>query len=116
MFWFSCFPLKIEDSDGAPIRAVAWFERFNVFGGADVRVHFKKLDPNNVVNYVYNIASYQFENDFPIQSGETIDSMDQNGDMQMTPQWRSQYEDSLIGPKRVVLDINCGEYAGGDRE
>ena len=26
LFWFSCCPLKIEDSDGAPIRAIAWFE------------------------------------------------------------------------------------------
>ena len=26
LFWFSCFPIKIGDSDGAPIRAVAWFE------------------------------------------------------------------------------------------
>ncbi len=26
LFYFSCFPLKIEDCDGSPIRAVAWFE------------------------------------------------------------------------------------------
>ena len=26
LFWFSCFPLKIPNSDGSPIRAVAWFE------------------------------------------------------------------------------------------
>lgn len=26
LFWFSCFPLKIENSDGSPVRAVAWFE------------------------------------------------------------------------------------------
>ena len=26
LFWFSCFPLKIRDFDGSPIRAVAWFE------------------------------------------------------------------------------------------
>lgn len=26
LFWFSCFPLKIADCDGSPIRAVAWFE------------------------------------------------------------------------------------------
>ena len=26
LFWFSCFPLKIEKCDGSPIRAVAWFE------------------------------------------------------------------------------------------
>ncbi len=25
LFWFSCFPLKISDCDGAPARAVAWF-------------------------------------------------------------------------------------------
>ena len=25
LFDFSCFPLKTEKSDGAPIRAVAWF-------------------------------------------------------------------------------------------
>lgn len=26
LFWFSCFPLKIPNSDCSPIRAVAWFE------------------------------------------------------------------------------------------
>ncbi|MGN0267457.1 MAG: cyclase family protein [Lachnospiraceae bacterium] len=26
LFWFSCFPLKIKNSDGSPIRAIAWFE------------------------------------------------------------------------------------------
>ena len=26
LFWFSCAPLKIEDCDGSPIRAIAWFE------------------------------------------------------------------------------------------
>ena len=26
LFWFSCFPLKLKDCDGSPIRAVAWFE------------------------------------------------------------------------------------------
>ena len=25
LFWFSCFPLKLEQADGSPIRAVAWF-------------------------------------------------------------------------------------------
>lgn len=88
---------------------------FNVFGGADVQVHFKDMDPNYVVNYVYNVASYQFDNDFPVKSGETIDSIDENGDMQMEPQWSVQYEESLVDPLRTVLDINCGEYAGGNR-
>ena len=86
-----------------------------VFGGADVQVHFKELDPNHVVNYVYNIACYQFDNDFPIKSGETIDSIDENGKIQIALQWSVQYETALIDPERTVLDINCGKYAGGSR-
>ena len=88
---------------------------FHVFGGADVQMHFKGLEPNHVVNYVYNIASYQFDNDFPIESGETIDSLDVNGNMQYDPQWKVQYEDAIIPPVRTVLDVNCGKFAGGNR-
>lgn len=88
---------------------------FYVFGGADIQVHFKNMDPNKVVNYVYNIASYQFNNDFPIVSGDTIDSIDEKGKMNAEIQWNVQYENSLIDPVRTVLDINCGEFAGGNR-
>lgn len=27
LFWFSCFPLKLENCDGTPIRAIAWFNQ-----------------------------------------------------------------------------------------
>ena len=26
LFWFSCYPLSLENCDGSPIRAIAWFE------------------------------------------------------------------------------------------
>lgn len=26
LFWFCCLPLKLENCDGSPIRAIAWFE------------------------------------------------------------------------------------------
>ena len=26
LFWFICFPLKLKDGDGSPVRAAAWFE------------------------------------------------------------------------------------------
>ena len=26
LFWFSCFPLRLDNCDGSPVRAVAWFE------------------------------------------------------------------------------------------
>lgn len=89
---------------------------FYTFGAADVQVHFHGLDPNHVVNYVYNIASYQFGADFPVKSGDTLDSLDAQGNMVWEPQWHAQYENSLIQPIRTVLDVNCGEYAAGTRE
>ena len=39
-----------------------------------------------------------------------------DGDMDRSIQWKCQYEDALIQPKRPVLDINTGEYAAGNRE
>lgn len=89
---------------------------FYAFMAADVQMHFHGLTPDNVVNYVYNIADYQFENEFPIKSGETVDSLDENGKIQWEPQWKTQYENSLIDPPRTVLDINCGQYAAGQRK
>ncbi len=88
---------------------------FYAFGGADVQLHFHDIDPNHAVEYVYNIASYQFNNDFPVKSGETIDGINGNGRIARDIQWRAQYENSLIQPIRTVLDINCGKYAAGQR-
>ena len=88
---------------------------FYPFGAADVQMHFHGIDPNFVVNYVYNLASYQFDNEFPIKSGDTVDSIGADGSMQWEPQWKAQYEDALIQPVRTVLDVNCGEYAAGNR-
>ncbi len=88
---------------------------FYAFGAADVQLHFRGIDPNHAVEYVYNIASYQFDNAFPVKSGETIDGIDGNGRIAQNIQWRAQYENSLIQPVRAVLDINCGKYAAGQR-
>ena len=88
---------------------------FYAFGGADVQLHFHGLDPNRAVEYVYNIASYQFSGEFPVKSGDTIDGLE-NGRIAQHIQWKTQYEDSLIQPIRPVLDINCGEFAAGRRD
>ncbi|MCH5203990.1 MAG: DUF4261 domain-containing protein [Oscillospiraceae bacterium] len=102
---------RIEDSEDFVVDTLGFF----AFGGADVQVHFHGMKPDDVVNYVYNIASYQFDADFPIKSGDTIDGLDENGKISQEIQWKTQYEDSLIQPVRAVLDINCGEYAAGNR-
>lgn len=87
-----------------------------MFGEADVQLHFRGIDPNYAVRYAYNIASYQFDECFPIHNGETLDGLDENGNICMDIQWKARYEESLIQPVRVVLDVNCGEFAAGKRE
>lgn len=84
-------------------------------GLPDVQYHFCGLDPNRVVNHAYNVASYLFDKDAPIKSGETIDGL-LEGNMSREVQWRCQYEDALIQPVRCVMDICPGEYAAGNRE
>lgn len=101
----------INNSDDMIVDTLGFF----AFGAADVQLHFRGIDPNHAVEYVYNIASYQFDNEFPVKSGETIDGIDGNGRIVQNIQWRAQYENSLIQPIRAVLDINCGKYAAGQR-
>ncbi len=86
------------------------------FGAPEVQLHFHGLDPNHVVNYVYNITSYQFEREFPIENGETIDGLGADGNIARDVRWTAQYENSLVQPIRLVLDVNCGEYAAGQRD
>ena len=102
---------RIENSDDFVVDTLGMF----AFGAPDVQVHFRGLKPDDVVNYVYNVASYQFSSDFPVKSGDTIDGLDESGDISADIQWKAQYENSLIQPVRMVLDINCGEYAAGAR-
>ncbi len=81
----------------------------------DLQYHFHGMDPNQVVNHAYNMASYIFANDNPIKDGDTIDSIE-NGEMNMAVQWQCHYEDALIQPARQVIDVYMNEYAAGNRE
>ena len=80
----------------------------------DLQYHFHDVNPNEVVNHAYNLLSYIFDEDNPIENGDTIDGL-LNGKMSQEIQWTVQYEDSLIQPVRTVIDINMGEYASGNR-
>ena len=80
----------------------------------DLQYHFHDIDPNWIVNHAYNLASYILDNDNPIMDNETINGV-LDGNMSRDVQWKCQYEDSLIQPKRIVLDINMGQYASGNR-
>ena len=66
------------------------------------------------IYYLYSVLYYIFEDDNPIDDGQTIAGLE-NGDMNPDIKWKVQYEDSLIQPVRTVIDINMGEYASGTR-
>ena len=78
-------------------------------GLPDVQYHFHDLDVNRLVNHAYNLAIYQFQNDAPIKSGDTVD------DIEGKERWKCQYESALIQPKRILLDVETGKNASGNR-
>lgn len=102
----------IEDTDEMLVDSLGMY----LLGLPEVQLHFRALDANFVVNYAYNLLDYQYENDFPIESGDVLDGIGADGNISENVHWRAQYENSLIQPIRPVLDINCGENAAGSRE
>lgn len=81
----------------------------------DLQYHFHGMNPNWVVNHAYNLLCYQYLNNAPIKSGETVDGV-ADGHMEQSIQWPCHYENALIQPAREVLDICMNEYASGGRE
>jgi hypothetical protein len=76
----------------------------------DLQCHFRDLDPNDVAGVLYNTAIHIAENGPVVESGHTVAGT--------TPgsKWQCQFENSLLDPKRELLDLNPGPpYAAGNR-
>lgn len=84
-------------------------------GKPDVQCHFHTLSPDNVVNYLYNIASFICQSDEKIKDNDTIDGFD-GDEISEEVRWVCRYEDSMAQPMRPVIDINPGKYSAGNRE
>lgn len=97
---------NIQDSDAMVVDTIG----LTALDLPDIQCHFHNLDPNDVVRFVGNIASYLFQEGDIINDGETID-----GFAPPHARWICQHEDALIQPRRVVLDIEMNEYAAGNR-
>lgn len=76
----------------------------------DLQCHFRDLDPTEVARVLYNTAVYIFDKGPVIESGQTV------AGIQPGSKWRCQFENSLLEPKREVLDLNPGKpYAAAKR-
>ena len=83
----------------------------DAIGLHDLQCHFAGLDGNDVANVLYNTGLYIFENGPVIESGQTVQGIEE-GSM-----WLCQFEQSPIKPERDVLDLNPGPpYAAGRRD
>lgn len=102
---------NIENTDEMLIDSYGLYK----FGIPDIQYHFKGLEPNDVVNHCFNVASYIFTGNVDIKDGETIDGL-KNGKLSQDIRWHCQHELSLIQPEREVLDINTNEFVAGNRE
>ena len=81
-----------------------------VLGLPDIQCHFRDLDCRAVANKLYGVAVHLFQNGDVVQDGETIPGLE------VGENWCCQHEMALVGPERVVLDLNPGSpHAAGGR-
>jgi len=78
-------------------------------GLCDLQCHFKNLNPNEVSNVLYSYGYYIFDNPDTLDDIEIIEGISKND------KWKCQHEVALVGPERVVLDINPGEEFSSKR-
>jgi hypothetical protein len=98
---------KISNSDGDMIMDTRGLD---AIGLPDLQCHFRRLDANGVARVLFNTAVYIFENGVVIETGHTIEGIEPGS------KWHCQFENSLLEPKRNVLDLNPGKpYAAGNR-
>ncbi len=79
-------------------------------GVPDLQCHFVGLEVSDVARMLYNAAYYLFDKGDVVADGQTIQGI------RPQDRWRCQHEAALVGPERIVLDINPGRpYAAGGR-
>ena len=74
----------------------------NTFQLPDIQCHFVGLNPSDVATFLFNTAKYIFDEGDVIENGDTIEGIEKG------QEWVCGHEESLVGPERIVLDINPG--------
>src|SRR5262249_26981222 len=91
---------NVSNSDGDTIMDTRGLEEIGLH---DLQCHFRDLDPNEVSRVLYNTALYLFEKGPIIETGQTVAGIEPDS------KWRCQFENSMLDPKREVLDLNPGK-------
>lgn len=70
----------------------------------DIQMHFTTLEPDWVAGKLLGIARYLFDNGDVIEDGETVPGTSDR------ERWPCHHEEPMLGPSRVVLDVNPYPY------
>jgi hypothetical protein len=98
---------NISNSDGEMIMDTRGLAEIGLH---DLQCHFRDLDPTGVARVLYSTAVYIVEKGAVIASGQTVAGIEADS------KWRCQFENSLLEPKREILDLDPGKpYAAGKR-
>ncbi|PSB56772.1 DUF4261 domain-containing protein [Chamaesiphon polymorphus] len=96
---------NIANSEGEMLMDTRGMEEIGLH---DFQCHFRQLDPNDVIGVLANTAIYIAQNGAVIESGHTIAGVAPGS------RWSCQFEESLVEPQRVLLDVNPGaDFAAG---
>lgn len=79
-------------------------------GLPDIQCHFFAMDSQEVARVLFNTGYYLFKQSDVIQDGHTVQGLNES------QKWKCQHEDALVGPERVVLDLDAGAFAAGNRD
>ena len=93
--------VTIEDEPGEGVMDTAGMAAFAL---PDVQLHFRGLEPGFVAGKLISVARYLFDHGDVIEDGHTVPGLDDG------EHWRCQHEWSMLGPRRMVLDIDPGAY------
>lgn len=74
-------------------------------GSVDAQCYFRDLDPDRVAPWLFGVAGYLFMHGDVIKDGHTIQGLNP-GD-----RWRCAHRSPLVGPERLVLDIEPGSHS-----
>ncbi|MCX6985070.1 MAG: DUF4261 domain-containing protein [Lentisphaerae bacterium] len=91
---------KIHDSDDMLMDTIG----LNPMGLEDMQCSFKKYNPKDISNVLYNTAYYLFDNGNVIIDDDTVQGV------KRTDKWACRRTRSLVVPKRTVIDIAPGFF------
>ena len=102
---------NVEDSDDIVIDTLG----MGILEMPDLQCHFHDLDENLIMDYLYNIAMDLYCKGNQLENNDFICGL-LNDELTDKVKWSCHYENSLVKPSRIVIDIDTGKYAAGKRK